>query len=114
MRLLPTPVVASSRILPKQSILILPTQRKGKAPHLHNVIIRGESWNTSGQGDYDGKDFFKSSVLFQQRLPEFVAVLSGDQTNNSTIEKYYYNNSPANCDTFGGLYQWNEAMRYLA
>ena len=35
------------------------------------------------------------------------------QTNNSTIEKYCYNDDPANCNTYGGLYQWDEAMQYL-
>jgi uncharacterized protein (TIGR02145 family) len=35
-----------------------------------------------------------------------------DQINNDTIEKYCYNNDPANCNTYGGLYQWREAMRY--
>jgi uncharacterized protein (TIGR02145 family) len=35
-----------------------------------------------------------------------------EQTNNSTIEKYCYNNDPNNCNTYGGLYQWNEAMQY--
>ena len=37
---------------------------------------------------------------------------SGQQTDNSTIEKYCYNNDPANCDTYGGLYQWWEVMQY--
>jgi uncharacterized protein (TIGR02145 family) len=37
---------------------------------------------------------------------------SGDQTNNGTIEKYCYNNDPANCTTYGGLYQWAEAVQY--
>ncbi len=35
-----------------------------------------------------------------------------DQTNNSIIEKYCYDNDPANCATYGGLYQWNEMMQY--
>lgn len=35
-----------------------------------------------------------------------------DQTNNHVIEKYCYQNDPANCSKFGGLYQWNEAMQY--
>ena len=35
------------------------------------------------------------------------------QKNNGVIEKYCYNNIPANCDTYGGLYQWNEAMQYV-
>lgn len=37
---------------------------------------------------------------------------SQNQTNNSTIEKYCYNNDPNNCSNYGGLYQWNEAMQY--
>lgn len=35
------------------------------------------------------------------------------QTNNGIIEKYCYDNNPANCDTYGGLYEWNEAMQYV-
>ncbi|OFZ09148.1 MAG: hypothetical protein A2338_05930 [Bacteroidetes bacterium RIFOXYB12_FULL_41_6] len=34
-------------------------------------------------------------------------------TNNGTIEKYCYNNDPANCDIYGGLYQWDEMMQYV-
>ena len=34
------------------------------------------------------------------------------QTNNSIIEKYCFNNNSSNCTTYGGLYQWNEAMQY--
>ncbi len=37
---------------------------------------------------------------------------SGDQTNNGTMEKYCNNNDPANCTTYGGLYQWAEAVQY--
>jgi uncharacterized protein (TIGR02145 family) len=39
---------------------------------------------------------------------------SNDQTNNSTIEKYCYNDNDANCSTYGGLYQWDEVMNYTA
>ncbi|HJX71139.1 MAG TPA: FISUMP domain-containing protein [Bacteroidales bacterium] len=35
-----------------------------------------------------------------------------EMTENSTIEKYCLYNDPAYCDTFGGLYQWNELMQY--
>ena len=38
---------------------------------------------------------------------------SSNQTDNDTIEKYCYNNSTSNCDTYGGLYQWNEMMQYV-
>jgi uncharacterized protein (TIGR02145 family) len=33
-----------------------------------------------------------------------------NQTNNGIIEKYCYNDSEAQCDVYGGLYQWNEMM----
>ena len=39
---------------------------------------------------------------------------SQDQTNNQVIEKYCYNDLESNCDIYGGLYQWNEAMQYVA
>jgi uncharacterized protein (TIGR02145 family) len=36
-----------------------------------------------------------------------------EQANNGTIEKYCYNNDEANCDIYGGLYQWEEMMQYV-
>jgi uncharacterized protein (TIGR02145 family) len=38
--------------------------------------------------------------------------ISTDQTNNPDIEKYCYDDIEDNCDTLGGLYQWDEAMDY--
>ena len=38
---------------------------------------------------------------------------NNNQTDNDTIEKYCYNNDTANCDTYGGLYQWDEMMQYV-
>jgi uncharacterized protein (TIGR02145 family) len=35
-----------------------------------------------------------------------------EQTDNSILEKYCYNNSTAQCDNYGALYQWDEAMQY--
>ncbi|MDK2899373.1 MAG: hypothetical protein PWQ10_560 [Patescibacteria group bacterium] len=34
------------------------------------------------------------------------------QTNNATTEKYCYGDTESNCTTYGGLYQWDEAMGY--
>lgn len=33
-------------------------------------------------------------------------------TNNGVVEKYCYNDSEANCTTYGALYAWDEAMQY--
>jgi len=36
-----------------------------------------------------------------------------DVSNNGIIEKYCYGNIESNCSTYGGLYDWNEAMGYI-
>ncbi|RLD56142.1 MAG: hypothetical protein DRJ05_11770, partial [Bacteroidetes bacterium] len=36
-----------------------------------------------------------------------------NMTDDGNIEKYCYDNLEANCDTYGGLYQWNEMMEYV-
>jgi len=43
-------------------------------------------------------------------------MINGNQnmSNNGVIEKYCYDNNTANCDEYGGLYQWNEMMQYTA
>ena len=35
-------------------------------------------------------------------------------SDNGVIEKYCYDDNPTNCTTYGGLYQWNEAMQYVS
>jgi uncharacterized protein (TIGR02145 family) len=35
-----------------------------------------------------------------------------NQSDNRIIEKYCYSNKLTNCNIYGGLYQWNEAMQY--
>ena len=36
------------------------------------------------------------------------------QSNNGILEKYCYNDDENNCNTYGGLYQWDEAMQYFS
>ncbi len=35
------------------------------------------------------------------------------QPDNGVIEKYCYDNNESNCDLYGGLYQWDEAMQHV-
>src|SRR5665648_102208 len=35
------------------------------------------------------------------------------QTNNAILEKYCYSDTESNCTTYGGFYQWDEAMQYV-
>jgi uncharacterized protein (TIGR02145 family) len=66
---------------------------------------------------YDGESYptvqIGTQCWFQKNLNVGTMILgANDQTNNSILEKYCYNNLQANCDTFGGLYQWGEAVQY--
>ncbi len=38
--------------------------------------------------------------------------LHSDCSNNGIIEKYCYDNDPAQCSVYGGLYDWDEMMGY--
>lgn len=39
---------------------------------------------------------------------------SVDQSDNSTLEKYCYNNNEDSCNHYGGLYQWAEMIQYTS
>lgn len=67
---------------------------------------------------YGGKDYNTVLIGDQCWLKENLDVgtmVNGNtsQTDNSIVEKYCYNNNPANCTTYGGLYQWEELMEYV-
>ncbi len=67
--------------------------------------------------EYGGKTYNTVQIGTQCWLKENLDVgtmVTGStyQTNNSTIEKYCYNDDPAKCNKYGGLYQWKEAMQY--
>jgi uncharacterized protein (TIGR02145 family) len=68
------------------------------------VTYAGESYPTVQIG---------TQCWFQKNVNVGTMVLgANNQTNNGVLEKYCYNNDPANCTIYGGLYQWAEAVQY--
>jgi len=68
--------------------------------------------------DYGGKTYNTVLIGDQCWLNENLDVgtminSSSYQTNNGILEKYCYNNVLDSCTTYGGLYQWNEAMQFV-
>jgi uncharacterized protein (TIGR02145 family) len=66
---------------------------------------------------YEGKTYHTVQIGNQCWLKENLDVgtmiqVTTNANNNGTIEKYCFYDNPANCSTYGGLYQWNEAMQY--
>jgi uncharacterized protein (TIGR02145 family) len=67
--------------------------------------------------DYGGKTYHTVAIGNQCWLKENLDVgtwINGslDQTNNSIIEKYCYDDDTANCTIYGGLYLWAEVVGY--
>jgi uncharacterized protein (TIGR02145 family) len=67
--------------------------------------------------DIDGNIYSTVKIGDQRWMAEnlnvgTMIVGSGNQFDNAIIEKYCYDNITANCDIYGGLYQWNEMMQY--
>src|ERR1035437_4685727 len=93
---------------PNFKILILAndeTADGSPCPGTETVIYSGKTYHTIQIGP---QCWLKENLDIGTRINGSV-----NQTNNSTIEKYCYNDDPANCTTYGGLYQWNEAMQYV-
>jgi uncharacterized protein (TIGR02145 family) len=74
-------------------------------PGISTVQFAGKTYNTVQIG---------SQCWLKENL-DVGTMIQTDQnaSNNGVIEKYCYNNAPANCNTYGGLYQWNETMQYV-
>jgi uncharacterized protein (TIGR02145 family) len=90
-------------------------------------VYNGTVW-TNMVGDFacggplvdsrDGKSYTTVLIGTQCWMAQNLNIgtkLSGSvsQTDNSTIEKYCYGDIETNCDVYGGLYQWNEMMKYV-
>jgi uncharacterized protein (TIGR02145 family) len=76
----------------------------GPCPGMPIVDYAGKTYNTIQIG---AQCWLKENLDLGTRVDGRLT-----QTNNSIIEKYCYNNDTANCNTYGGLYQWNEVMQY--
>ena len=74
-------------------------------PGIPTVTYSGQTYNTVQIG---AQCWFKENLNVGSRING-----SQEQTDNSIIEKYCYNDDVNNCVIYGGLYQWDEVMQYV-
>lgn len=68
--------------------------------------------------DYEGRTYSTVQIGEQCWLGENLNVgtmifRSSNSADNGAVEKYCYDNDTSKCASYGGLYQWNEAMQYV-
>ena len=90
----------------------------GYGNQVYFTTLQAGGFACGSQIEYAGKTYNTVQIGNQCWLKENLDVgtrINGsqNQTNNSTIEKYCYHNDPNNCNTYGGLYQWDETMQYV-
>jgi uncharacterized protein (TIGR02145 family) len=68
------------------------------------VSYGGKAYNTVLIGN---QCWLKENLDIGTMIP-----VGSDQSNNSILEKYCFNNSQDSCSKYGGLYMWKEAMQY--
>lgn len=108
-------IVVTSNIIGKKVFTNLPLMT-GNTLSLGSLTIERYCPGTPTV-TYAGKTYNTVQIGTQCWLKENLDVgtmiqVNQEQTNNGTIEKYCYNNDANNCATYGGLYQWAEAVQY--
>jgi uncharacterized protein (TIGR02145 family) len=72
------------------------------------VVYAGDTYNTVQLGE---QCWLTRSLNLGVKL-DHTHCGPPEMTNNGVIEKYCLDNIESNCDIFGGLYSWHEAMNY--
>lgn len=67
------------------------------------IPIDNTNWLTIG-----GQTWAKANLNVGVKIAN-----SNNQADNAIVEKYCYSDSDSNCTSYGGFYQWNEAMQYV-
>ena len=77
------------------------------------VFSCGEDFTDPRDGKVYGSVLIGSQCWMSENLNAGLRIDgANDMTDNGIIEKYCYNNDDANCEQYGGLYQWDEMMQY--
>ncbi len=109
-------LVATSSIIGRKTFTGLPSFVSGTldlgnltierfCPGIPTVLYEGKIYNTVLIGT---QCWLRENLNVGTRIDGAL-----EQTSGNGIEKYCYDNLEANCTTYGGLYQWNEAMQYV-
>lgn len=110
-------VASSSSSIPVSSSEYIPYNhaRPLLADSLNSNAYQKFSDSRNGRSYYyltiNGKDGASVTVMVENLNIGEMVNGDKDQTNDSKIERYCYDNDTTKCDKYGGLYQWAEMMQ---
>lgn len=80
------------------------TQSGIPCPGMPTITYGGQVYNTVliGEQCWLKENLNTGIMIYDNQIPQ----------NNGEIEKWCYNDDPENCEVYGGLYNWDEAMQY--
>lgn len=104
------PIAATIRELNKKTSANVPPVSvltdNSSCPGLSVVTYKGQIYNTVLIGQQCWlKENLNAGLMIND---------SETMKDNSVLEKYCYDNNPANCGVYGGLYTWDELMQYTS
>ncbi len=70
----------------------------------------GKAYNTIQIGN---KCWFRENLDFGEMISGIDGNGHGNMLDNGIVEKFCYEDNEENCDEYGALYQWNEAVQYV-
>ena len=88
------------------TVTITTSSIAGGCNGVSTLLYGGKTYNTIQIGN---QCWFRENLNIGTRING-----AQEQTDNSVIEKYCYNDLESNCDIYGGLYQWAEMVQYLS
>ena len=119
--------VKSSSSSVKQSSSSVASSSSEYKPYNHMKAFNSDSVLTGAykQFTYEGRSYYYLTINGTNQNDEAASVTvmaenlnvgemvdgDKDQNNDSKIERYCYDNDTTNCQKYGGLYQWAEAMK---
>ncbi len=81
------------------------SQNKSNKTTPLTVTYEGKTYNTVKIGT---QIWLKENLNLGKRIESYQ-----EPRNNYVIEKYCYGDNESNCDKYGALYSWDEAMQYI-
>lgn len=101
-------ITLNNNVGEEQSVLVSPTGAISSF-----VCGEDQVFDVSGHGYNTVKIGSNCWTAENINTGTMLASVSTEPSNNSSPEKWCYGDTASNCDTYGGLYNWNEAMGYV-